>query len=49
MVILIDASEITNTNIGSAKNNTPIFLDNLKVSIIAEGCTIQLNDKKITS
>ena len=37
MVILIDGSKITSTNIAVANGKTPIVVDNLNVTILAEG------------
>lgn len=47
MVILIDGSEIAITNIDSAIDNTPIIIENLKISIIAEGTSYLLRERKI--
>lgn len=46
MVILIDGSKIAATNIANAKDYTPIVIENLIVSIIAEGSGYLLNEKK---
>lgn len=37
MVILIDGSKISSSNIGQINSTTPIVVENLKVSILAEG------------
>jgi cyanophycinase len=47
MVILIDANDIGITNIESAINSTPIVIENLKISIIAEGTVYLLNERRI--
>lgn len=42
MVILIDGSEIHSSNINEVNNTTPIVMDNVKVSILAEGSCFSL-------
>ena len=49
MVILIDGSTISTTNIHKAEGLTPIVIENLKVSIIAEGCRYSLKERKLLS
>ena len=49
MVIIIDGSNITNTNVSNAINLTPIVMDNLKVSIVADGSHYLLSERKIIS
>jgi len=46
MVILIDGSKISATNIDTVNDSTPIVVGNLKVSIIAEGSCYLLNERK---
>ena len=46
MVILIDGSKIGKTNIHTVNNTTPIVVENLKVSIIAEGSCYLLKERK---
>jgi cyanophycinase len=46
MVIIIDGSKIAITNIVVAKDYTPIVVENLNVSIIAEGSKYLLKEKK---
>jgi cyanophycinase len=47
MVILIDGSEIRSTNIKKVDDATPIVVENLKVSIIAEGSRYLLKERKV--
>jgi hypothetical protein len=47
MVLLIDGSEISTTNIKTAEGIDPIVVENLKVSIIAEGSSYLLKDRKM--
>lgn len=42
MVILIDGSEIRTSNVNEVNTTTPIVVDNLKVSILAEGSSYSL-------
>ena len=49
MVILIDGAEINATNIGSVNEITSIVVENLKVSIIAEGSCYLLREKKFVA
>jgi cyanophycinase len=46
MVILIDGSEIHSSNINEVDNATPIVMDNLKVSILAEGSCFTLKKEE---
>lgn len=46
MVILIDGSEISSTNIREVDKSTPIVAENLKISILAEGSCYTLPDTK---
>jgi len=48
MVILIDGSKIGITNIGSVDEDTPIVVENLCVSIIAEGSTYLIKERKLS-
>jgi cyanophycinase len=47
MVILIDGSKIGATNINTVDNSTPIVVENLKVSILAEGSCYLLKERKL--
>jgi cyanophycinase len=46
MVILIDGNKIDTTNIKTVDDVTPIVIENLKVSILAEGSCYSLNERK---
>ena len=46
MLILIDGSKIGNTNINEVDDSTPIVVENLKVSILAEGSRYLLKERK---
>ncbi|HXB40228.1 MAG TPA: cyanophycinase, partial [Bacteroidia bacterium] len=46
MVILIDGSKISTTNITEVKELAPIVVENLKVSIIAEGSSYLLKERE---
>ncbi len=46
MVILIDGSKMGLTNIDVADDSTPIVVDNLTVSILAEGSSYLIQEKK---
>lgn len=46
MVIIIDGSKIANTNIVVAKEYVPIVVENLNVSILAEGTKYLVKEKK---
>jgi cyanophycinase len=47
MVILIDGSKISATNINEAKPSTPIVVENLIVNILAEGSHYLLKERKL--
>lgn len=47
MVIIIDGSNITETNISKVDDSTPIVVQNLKVSILAEGSCFSLVEKRM--
>jgi cyanophycinase len=42
MVIIIDGSKISNTNIAVSDNCTPIYIENLNIKILTKGCLYQL-------
>jgi cyanophycinase len=44
MVIIIDGSKIKNSNISTADDITPVFLENLVVNILVEGSSYKLKD-----
>lgn len=47
MVIMVDGTKIGKTNIGKAINNTPIFIEKIQLSIIAEGNSYLLKERKL--
>ncbi len=47
MVILIDGSKISATNIHIASGLTPIVVENLKVNILAEGSRYLFKERKM--
>lgn len=46
MIIIIDGSKIERTNIKEVNDSTPIVVENLKVSILAEGTKYLLKERK---
>ena len=46
MVITLDGRNIKNTNIGTATEYIPIVVENLQMSIIAEGVTYSIKERK---
>jgi cyanophycinase len=46
MIILIDGRKMGITNINEAVDDTPIIIENLKISIIAEGSSYLLKERK---
>lgn len=47
MVVLIDGRNINQTNITSAKEGEPIFVENLKVHLLVNGCRFSLKTRQI--
>jgi cyanophycinase len=48
MVIIIDGREIGQTNITEADPETPIFVENLRVHVLAKGCRFSIKDRQMT-
>ena len=46
MVITLDGRNIKNTNIGTVTECIPIVVENLQMSIIAEGVTYSIKERK---
>ncbi len=46
MVIIIDGNKINSSNVDAVDNSTPIIVENLNVSIIAEGSCYLLRERK---
>ena len=49
MIILIDGSKIDATNIDEVNDHTPIVIENLSVTIIAEGSCYLLENRELVS
>ena len=49
MIIIIDGKKIEKTNIQQVDETTPIVVENLKVSIIAQGSCYLLKERKIVA
>jgi cyanophycinase len=47
MVVIIDSKEILSTNITEIENDDPIFVENLKVDILAKGNKFSIKDRKM--
>ena len=47
MVVIIDGNEIIKTNITEIENNDPIFVENLKVDILAKGNRFSIKERKM--
>jgi cyanophycinase len=47
MVVIIDGNEIHSTNITEIENDDPIYIENLKVDILAKGNKFSLKDRKM--
>ncbi|RZM10710.1 MAG: cyanophycinase, partial [Pedobacter sp.] len=44
-VIIIDGNNIGQTNIATAQSDTPVFVENLAVHILSNGCRFLVNDR----
>ena len=49
MVVIIDGNQILSTNITEIGNDDPIFVENLKVDILAKGSKFSINDRKMVT
>lgn len=47
MVVIIDPSNIRNTNIQSIRKGEPIFVENLKVNLLVKGCRFSLKTRRL--
>lgn len=47
MVILIDGSDIRRTNISEATSGDPIYIENLRVHFLVEGCEVSLKNREL--
>jgi cyanophycinase len=46
-VTIIDGNDITCTNIADAEDETPVFVENLRVHLLSKGCRFSLKERKI--
>jgi cyanophycinase len=46
-VVIIDGNEIGHTNIVTAGDDTPVFIENLKVHLLTSGCRFDLKQRRI--
>lgn len=49
MVVIIDGNQILSTNITEIGNDDPIFVENLKVDILAKGSKFSIKDRKMVT
>lgn len=47
MVVVIDGEKISNTNISDAQSGSPVYVADLKVHLLVEGCKLNLADKEL--
>ena len=47
MVVIIDGSQILQTNITEIEDNNPIFVENLKVDLLVKGCKFSIKERKM--
>ena len=47
MVVIVDGNEIEQTNVTEIEDNTPIYVENLKVHILSKGCKFSIKDRKM--
>ena len=47
MVVIIDGSQIEETNITEIEDGDPIYVENLKVHLLAKGSTFSITERKI--
>lgn len=48
MVVIVDGNQIEQTNVTEIEDNCPIYVENLKVDILAKGCCFSIKDRKMT-
>ncbi len=46
MVVIIDGTEIRQTNIAHAKEGEPVYLDNIRAYFLVRGCKFLLKERK---
>jgi len=49
MVVLIDGANIEQTNISEAEEDSPVYVENLKVHLLTENCRVNLETRKMTA
>jgi cyanophycinase len=47
MIVMIDGSQINQTNITETDNESPIYVENLKVDLLAKGTKFSIKERKI--
>jgi cyanophycinase len=47
MVVIIDGNYVEQTNITEAKDDTPIFVENLKINLLVRGCRFSIKTRKL--
>lgn len=48
MVTIIDGDGITQTNITEVEKDSPVFVENLKVHLLTDGCRFSIGERKLT-
>jgi cyanophycinase len=48
MVVIVDGSEIEQTNITEIEDNSPVYVENLKIDILAKDCMFSIKERKMT-
>jgi cyanophycinase len=46
-VVMIDGDEISQTNVINAGTDTPLFIENLKVHLLCEGCRFSISKRAL--
>jgi cyanophycinase len=46
-VVVIDGKEIAETNVTEADDDTPIYIENLKVHMLAKGCSFSIPERRV--
>jgi len=49
MVVIVNGNEIEQTNVTEIEDNSPIYVENLKVDILAKGCRFSIKERKMLS
>jgi len=48
MIVIIDGNEIGQTNVVDSDKDTPIFVEDLRVHLLAKGCRFSIKDRKLS-